>query len=288
MIVSEQVFDLSGMALEVATESEMADWLMKHGTTVVYRRGRYWMSSHGGFYQPVHWMARLNADEIIKPSFLCWGYRATVDDSATFFANATLPVHYFNRLDGFDASCLSQNKRNTLRTCHENVDIHPVDNFDLLVDQGYPLFLSSLAQSGYGRRISRATYRRKMAKYFDAGFVSVLGAFVEGRLGGYMISTCVKNTAYFDALVVGNSESALHIGTGLKYAFLKYWGDRKGPVTEVIDGLHAREDLGLCHYKEQMGFKVLRVPSRVWFMPGAEKIIKMRWPHKYYRMTGCE
>jgi hypothetical protein len=287
-MISEQATDVSSMALEVATESELADWLAKHGSTVVYRHGRYWMSSHGGFYQPVHWMARLQPDEIQKPTLWCWGYRAVLDDSAEALANATLPVHYFDRVAGFDADCLSKNKRYTLRICQSNVKIRPVDELELLVEQGYPLYLSSVDRTGYGHRKSRSAYRRAMARFFDAGFVSVLGGFVGGRLGGYLISLCVAKTAYLDTLVVGTAERSYQIGTGLKYAFIKYLSERGGPVTEVIDGLHARENQGLCRYKEQMGFKIVRVPSMVWFMPGAEKSLKMRWPHKYYRITGCE
>lgn len=287
-MISQQAFDLSEMVLEVATESEMAAWLAKHGTTVVYRHGRYWRSSHGGFYQPVHWMARFQSDEIAKPALWCWGYRATLDDAAAGSANAALPVHFFDRLEGFDASCLSKNKRNTLRICQNNVEIRPVVELDLLVEQGYPLFLSSYDRTGYGHPQSRAAYRRAMARYFDAIFVSVLGGFIKGKLGGYLISICVGKTAYLDTLVVGTDERPYQIGTGLKYAFIKYWADRGGPVAEVIDGLHARENMGLCHYKEKMGFKVVRVPSRVWFMPGAEKLLKMRWPHKHYRITGWE
>jgi hypothetical protein len=35
-----------------------------------------------------------------------------------------------------------------------------------------------------------------------------------------------------------------------------------------------------------MGFKIVRVPSRVWFMPGADKALQFCWPDKYYRLTG--
>lgn len=287
-MISEQVFDLSDMVLEVATESELAEWLARYGTTVLYHRGRYWMASHWGFYQPVHWMARLQPDEIAKPTILCWGYRATLDDNAVASANAALPVHYFSHLGGFDASCLSKNKRNTLRIFQKNVQIRELNDLEEIVDQGYPLFLSSYNRTGYGRPGSRAAYRRLMARYVDAAFVSILGGFIKGRLGGYLISICVGKTAYLDTLIVGTAERPYQIGTGLKYAFLKYWGDQGGPVTEIIDGLHARENIGLCHYKEKMGFKILRVPSRVWFMPGAETLLKMRWPHKYYRLTGWE
>lgn len=287
-MISQQAFDLNQMVLEVATESELAAWLARHGTAVVYNHGRYWMASHGGFYQPVHWMARLQPDEVQKPTAWCWGYRATLEDAAVASANAALPVHFFDRLAGFDAGCLSKNKRNTLRTCQNNVEIRPVKDLEILADQGYSLFLSSFDRTGYGRQKSRAAYRREMARYFDAGFVSVLGGFLGGRLGGYLISFCVGKTAYLDTLVVGTAERPYQIGTGLKYAFIKYWADRGGPVTEIIDGLHARENLGLCRYKEKMGFKIVRVPSRVWFMPGAEKILRMRWPHKHYRITGWE
>jgi hypothetical protein len=285
-MVSEHAFDLSGMPLEAATEKAMASWLTKHGTTVVNQRGRYWRASHGGVFQPVHWMARLKSEEIRKPTPWCWGYRATLDDSAAALANAALPVHFYGCCEGLDASCLSKKKRHNLKICQKKVEIRPVDNLDLLVEEGYPLYLSAHARTGYGSQLSRAAFESHMARYFDAGFVSVLGGFLDDRLGGYLISFCVEKTAYLDTLVLGTEDRVCQIGTGLKFAFLKYLGGRPGLVTEVIDGLHARENEGLCTYKERMGFKIVRVPSRVWFMPGTDKALQFCWPDKYYRLTG--
>lgn len=286
LMVSEKSFELPDLNLGTATEAELAQWLQRHGSKVVFHQGRYWLVSHAHFYQPVHWLARFKAHELIKPSAWCWGYRATLDEGSKELANAALPIHIFDQLSGFGLSMLPGNKRRNLRVCEKNVEIRTVFDLNTLAEQGYPLYHSFFSRTRYGHLRPRTIFEKQIRKYFDAGFTTVLGGFVKGRLGGYLIGMCVEKTAYINMLIVGTEQLPLQISTGLKYVFLKYLSEHKPHITEVADGLHALENPGLCRYKELLGFRVIPIPCAVWMLPGCKTFIKHRWPHKYYRIMG--
>jgi len=61
---------------------------------------------------------------------------------------------------------------------------------------------------------------------------------------------------------------------------------RSGGITELVHGMHAREDDGLCRYKDWLGLPVVRLPAKVRMLPGVASVIRHRKPHSYYRLTG--
>lgn len=76
-----------------------------------------------------------------------------------------------------------------------------------------------------------------------------------------------------------------NITTGLVVDFVQVCR-RSGEISEVVYGLHSREDFLLCQFKEGLGFPVKHLPTKVMMNMVIGKIIQWRWPHKYYRLTG--
>ena len=48
--------------LAMMTEAGVAEWLASDGVRVVEHRGRHWQEVVPGFFQPVHYLARFDAD----------------------------------------------------------------------------------------------------------------------------------------------------------------------------------------------------------------------------------
>ncbi len=74
------------------TETEMASWRCAQGAHVVYHRGRYWEEVRPGFYQPLHWLARLSTEQATRPALLCWGFRAALNEDDAAVANGSMIV----------------------------------------------------------------------------------------------------------------------------------------------------------------------------------------------------
>jgi hypothetical protein len=89
-----QAREASAAVLSSGDENALALSLTNAGRSVIVHRGRHWIEAPRGFYQPIHWLARLRPDEASMPRRLTWCYRATVgDEDGGTHANGALPVH---------------------------------------------------------------------------------------------------------------------------------------------------------------------------------------------------
>ena len=73
--------------------------------------------------------------------------------------------------------------------------------------------------------------------------------------------------------------------TGLFHAFATVVSHSPG-VETLVDGLYARENRGLCHFKHVLGLRVAHLPAQVWFARPAASLLRYAVPHAYYRLTG--
>ena len=61
---------------------------------------------------------------------------------------------------------------------------------------------------------------------------------------------------------------------------------RSAGIDTLVDGLYARENRGLCHFKHALGLRVAHLPAQVWFARPAASLLRYAVPHAYYRLTG--
>lgn len=283
--VLDQVRDVAAARMPVVTEAEMGAHLVRHGTRVVEHHGRLWSPTLPGFYRPVHLLARLSAREATCPARSAWGYQACLADDEARHADAAVPVHLVTDLDALGESRLSKNRRRSLRKAREHVRFVELTGSGLLRRDGYEVLRSAHARSGAGRLPGRREYEAQVSRLGDPAHGIVIAGLVDGRLAGYTSGHAVDGTAYARDLVVASWALDTGISTGLTYEF--FWACRRNDaVREVVDGLHAREDDGLCRYKEMAGIPLRRVPARLWLVPGAAALMRRRDPHKFYRLSG--
>lgn len=266
------------------TEPQLAGWRLARGERVVERAGRHWRMSRPGFWEPVHWLARLRADEARRPA-PCLGFRAVLAPEYEEAATGALPVHVLAPVPEWGPHLLSRNRRQRLRKAARSVELMELTSPALLEEQGHDVLVSSLARTGAGGAPAREAYVRSLARDGIGGPLTFLAGLVDGRLAGYLGGWAVSGTAYFQRLHIHTGALATQVGTALVFAFVEAC-QRGGNVQEVVNGLHAPEDERLCVYKEGIGFPVRRYPARVWLFPGVLPLLRRARPHATYRLTG--
>src|SRR6516165_77737 len=281
----EQTRDVSAARLHQLTEGELAHWRCEQGCRVIAHRGRFWMERPRGFLQPLHWMARLSLKEASAPAVPAWGFRAVLAESEADAANGALPVHVLTDVAGYTLQNLSPNRRNHLRRCYKRAIIVEITGPALLRQQGYEVLQSALHRTGYARAGSKEDYLASLDQYVTPRRRVVIGALIDGRLGGYLAGFAVNGTAYLEQVHLSTEALSDYVGIGLAFEFVRACQRSKG-ILEIIYGQHSREDAPLCSFKERIGFPVRHFPTRVRVMPIVAQLLRWRYPHKYYRLTG--
>jgi hypothetical protein len=278
--------EASAAALHSGDEESLARSLRMAGRSVIEHRGRYWMEAPRGFYQPIHWMARLRADQATLPRRLAWGYRATLrDEDSGAHGNAALPVHLLADVPGYTFEALSRRHRRDLRVCAKRATIVELTGPQLLREQGLEVKRSAVQRTGYGDADSPELYLADLDHFFGHDSQLVLAGLVDGRLGGYLTGTLVEGTAYIDNVWIATEALRTAIGTGMVFEFVQACR-RAGDVREVVYGLHSVEDQSLGAFKESLGFPVTRVPAKARINRLVAAVVRGRRPHTYYRLTG--
>lgn len=278
-----QMREVSAAVLTSMTEAEFANWQRQQGAHVVQHRGRYWQEVQPGFYQPIHWLARLSGEQATCPRQLHWGWRGTLcaDDSA--LANSSMPVHLLTDVEGYDLQSLPPTRRRHIRKCRKLITIVELTSPALLQEQGYEVLSSAVARTGYGKLPSRKDYLAGLANCITPGRLVIAG-LIGDKLGGYFTGYAVSGTAYMENTVIATEALSTDISSGLQFEFVQVC--RRGKIREIVSGQHSREDPGLCTFKEEMGFPVKHIPALVRMNSVIEIFIRCRRPHVYYRLTG--
>jgi Acetyltransferase (GNAT) family len=285
--VTSQARDVSAAVLASGDEEALAALRRRMGHRVLTHRGRYWTEAPRGFYQPIHWLARLRADEATAPRSLAWGFRATLrDDDGGSHGNGTLPVHLLTDVSGYAYEALGRRHRRDLRTCAKRATIVELTGPELLREQGFEVRRSAVKRTGYGEDPSREQYLAGLDHFFGTDSRLVLAGIVDGGLGGYITGTAVHGTAYIDNVWIATEALRSAIGTGLVFEFVQACR-RGGGIREVAFGLDSAEDRSLVEFKERLGFPVRLVPARVRINPLLAPIVRRRHPYQYYRLTGA-
>jgi L-amino acid N-acyltransferase YncA len=276
--------DSPDTALSVMSEPELAAMRAAEGDPVVQHGGCHWRSSFPGFYQPIHLLARLRAAELRQPAPLCWGFRAALAEQDAPLADASLPLHLLTDLPHFGERTLSRNRRSDLRRCRRQVELRCLTGPGLLLEQGHAVFMSAVGRLGHWRALSELEYRQRVSRRAAHGRRLVVAGLVDGTLCGYLDSYAVDGVLHTDEIFVASDALRTGIGTGL-YVEVILAAARQG-LRAVCNGLHRPEDANLCHFKESLGFGVVKLPARTVMPAPIRAWLRVRRPATYYRLTG--
>jgi hypothetical protein len=281
----EHLRSASEAVLNSMTEEDFANCYRQQGTRIIQHQGHYWKETVPGFYQPLHWLARLSAKEATYPTPLSWGLRATLSDTDAAAANGSMPVHLLSNFENYASECLSANRRHHLRQCQKKVKIFQLMHPALLEEQGYEVVLSAKKRTQYSTVPSKTDYLASLSNYSDPKRRLVFVGLIGEKLGGYIAGYAINGTAYFEDLYIATEALTTNLNLGLVFEFVQAC-HRSGTISELINGQHSIEDEKLCIFKDAIGFPVKYIPVKVQMNTLIEKIICWRYPYKYYRLTG--
>lgn len=268
------------------SEAEFARDRKAAGTRIIEKKGQFWWETHRGFYQPVHWMTRMPAAQAVKPALLCWAYRATLSATDAAEANGVLPVNLLQDVSKFDVEKLPDMRRRGLRKSRKLATIVELTGPEILRSEGYEVLRSSRLRTGYTSLPTKQDYLASLGRTYTTRSV-ILAGIIQGKLGGYLEGYAVGPTAYIHSVILATEALPTQIGTALVVDFIQVCR-QSGGIREIVYGQHSREDSSLVAYKEGMGFPVVRIPSKVYVNPILGSILRRRYPHFYYRLTGRE
>lgn len=271
--------------LPVLSEAEAAARARELGREVVLHRGRWWMRVVPGFYQPVHLLARLRPDEATRPTLKCWGLRASLAPDFAASANGSIPVHVLPDPRGYDIGRLAPSQRRKLRKHAAEFDIVALDRPDILLEQGYLIMREAHARNARVPLPERRQFERWAVSYFSPRRGLVLAALRHDRLLAFNTNSAVDGVAYGDTAYANAEGRRYALTTCLFHAFATVVS-RCPSVDTLVDGLYARENHGLCHFKHALGLRVAHLPAQVWFARPAASLLRYARPHAYYRLTG--
>lgn len=280
-----QIQDVSEAVLASMTEEEFANWQRQQGMRFICHRGRYWEELRPGFYQPIHLLARLSAEQATRPAPLCWGFRSALCEDDVGAANGSIPIHLLSNFKGYDLQSLPSHRRNHVRKCRKRVKLVQLINSALLQEQGYEVVCSAIARTAHSTVPQPESYQASLVDYISPGHRLVLAGLIDCKLGGYITGYAVSGTAYIENVYIATEALPTSIGSGLIFEFMQACY-RCGAIREVVYGQHSREDQSLCLFKEEMGFPVKLIPGKIRVNPIIAQYMRWRYPHKYYRLTG--
>lgn len=291
--------EIASAQLTPASEKQYAGWHEQIGQPVTLCRGRYWKSMARGFFEPIHWMARLRSGEVSRPATACWGFRASLHEDASGRANSALPMNLLSDLEHYTMENLPAKRRTDLRKCRKTVSIVQLlpeagagaragqgTGPAIYREQGYDVASSAARRTGVVGPGDRQQYQRTDVEAFpNQPFQIVIAGIVGGRLGGYVKAYAVEDVAYLFKVKIATEFLPTAIGTGLTFEFVQLCRRTPG-IRHVVYGLHSPEDPRLVAFKEGMGFKSLGIPSYLWMLPGLRLLLRWRRPYPFYRLSG--
>lgn len=276
-----------GLSVTPMSEGELAAQHARQGHAVIVRDGRPWRSAYPGFYQPVHLLTRMRAAEVRQPTPFCWGFRAALADEDADRANASLPVHLLSDVSRFEERWLSRNRRSDLRRCERQVEVRRLESPALLLEQGYDVFRSAERRLGYWKALTEPQYRDRVSRRSAQGRRLIIAGLIEGALRGYLDCYAIDGVLYADEIFVATEALRTGIGTGLHVEAIRV-AARHGSIHTVCNGLHRPEHPELTHFKESLGFRIIRVPARAVIRAPLRAYLNAHRPLAYYRLTGDE
>jgi len=271
--------------LRPLTEIDVARWMADLGFRIVEHHGRFWLALKPGFYQPVHPLAELSAEQATAPVFACWGIRARLANTDAAFANAQMPVYMLPDLAGCNLGRLSAKRRNQVRKVEKTIDLVAVTTPDILLDQGYAVAREAQALNPSNTVPGEAAYRRWIISHFKDQRALILAGLYQGRLLGFSTNWMADGVFYQDKLYVGREGRARDLAMGLNYVCTMI-AARHPQARELMCGRDLPQNPGIAEFKRSMGLRVVHLPARVELAPLVGPLLRSLRPHTYYRLTG--
>jgi hypothetical protein len=267
------------------TDAGLARWLRAGGARIVQRDGRHWQQAFPGFYQPLHFLARLPAREIVRPRLFAWGYRAVLAEADAGRANASLPIYVLPDLAAYGLQGLEGRRRHAINRAARAVDLVVLDRPDILLEQG----LGIVHEAGARNPRNRGVADRHFAAWIEAGFSQpgpvFLAMLLDATMLGFSVGFAIEGVAYYDQHFIADAARSLNLDR-LSFHAKVLMAQRTPGIHTMANGLDVPESAGLTDFKASQGLVVADYPTRAVIHPLVDPLLRRHRPCQYYRLTG--
>lgn len=273
--------------LEPANIKNFAEWKQLLGHKIIFKNGIYWEQIRKGFYQPIHFLQKLDPEQVQYPSLLSWGVRGAMDEKDRMKANGSSSIYTLENLKTFDFSMFSQKRRENIRRCFKRVEIREIKDENILLEQGYDVVKSSMERTKYKKLISKESYLKTCNIYVNKGDNShlVLGAFIDNKLLAYSEMYAVENTAYMMNMMIATEALKYGVSAGLFYTQFVLAQHSKD-ITQLYAGGYTPDDSSLDVFKHSMRLVVKKVPFFSRVLKPAGLLLHLFYLSEYIQLLG--
>ncbi len=269
----------------VMQEADLARWLRAGGASIVEHAGRHWQRVVPGFYQPIHFLARLRAVEVVRPRLFCWGQRAVLAEADAMLANATLPIYVLPDLAGYSLRRLDGRRRNAINKAARTVDLIALDQPDIILEQGPAILREAAARNPRNSGVAAERFADWVRAGFDRPGPVFLAMVRDGTLLGFSVGFAVEGAAYYHQHFIADAARSLNLDR-FSFHAKAVMAQRTPGIHTLANGLHVPENEGLTDFKESQGLVVAAYPTRAVIQPLVGRLLQRYRPCQYYRLTG--
>lgn len=248
----------------------------------VFSGGIWWKRLKKGFWWPLDFTEPVNVGRT-PPKMKFWGYQHL---NYSQKANSSVRYMFIQNIENYDMKSLKPAVRRNVRESLRSLEFRGISMFDEKE--------ALQAAACWNDLVGRTNWREKM----DGGEFciywknllslpghSVIGAFNEGRLVGWLTGTLLDNGNCYATRYASLKESFnLRVNNGLIYTFIL--SAKESGAQNVNFGLFIPDNPELDRFKENMGFKLTPLPAYTYINPVVKPFISRFFRREVDRLTG--
>lgn len=236
----------------------LVELVRRQGHRVVWSSGRPWRHHKLGYWAPVPFIDPLSVDQLVFPTCQALGIRALVADPS--LATNRSRQGLVRQLPAFSAEHLDRDRRRCVRSALSRFEYRLLTSPDALLEDGWRVARSAVRCQQHPLEPSEETYRQAVIDLYEAFRPAVVGAFIDGRLCGYMTSSATGRTVTLDKLYIAKPWRTAHVGSGLYWITLLMWADVSGVEQAALGGTGPGLE-GVDAFKRSFGVEFFDLPA---------------------------
>ena len=268
----------SGLQFTVTDEEEFAREQEAAGDRVHLHQGVWWRELRYGFCQPCFCFREVDHRDA-RPSLgrSPAGYMHVAAEGSP--ANGVYRAIVREGMQQYSLQQLERRKRNVVRASIDRVQVRPVTKLEDLTGDGYEVYISWRERTGWGSNKSqRSVYETWISNAFHRTKRTVLGAYVDEKLVGFMLPAAVCNVAFISYIASHSDALWAYPNDALYHAFLCV--ARQTPGIEMANMGTVSAKASLDRFKLCYG-SVKELPCYSWINPAVNVLFGRRMSEKY-------
>jgi hypothetical protein len=268
----------SGLSFTVTDEEEFAHEQGVAGDRVHFSGGVWWRELRSGFCQPCFCTREVDHRRA-RPQFLRSpaGFNHVAAPGSP--ANGIYRAILRENMQQYSLQQLERRKRNVVRSAIARLEVRPVTKLEDLLGDGYEVYVSWRQRTGWGKdKSQRAKYEAWITSAFRRPKRTVLGAYCDYKLVGFMLPAAVLNVAFISYIASHTDALWAYPNDALYHAFLCVARQTAG--IEVANMATVSTKPSLDRFKLCYG-TIKELPCYTWLNPAVRVLFGRRISERY-------